>query len=185
MEWWKTGERLYKTFGEGLEKATASMPSRKTYTSPPPLSPDFQPLILAADPYTAAAYRERTSLPCAPLSFKDISEGALSSLVSEELTAQDESSEEPLLPLPVVEMVICSFALHLVEGSSQLFSLLWELSLQTRWLVVLAPHKKPEIKEGWGWTKWNVGSWTACRMTDTGGELINDRSFISSRADTS
>jgi hypothetical protein len=46
----------------------------------------------------------------------------------------------------IIEMVICSFALHLLEDSSGLFSLLWELSLKARWLVVLAPHKKPEVK---------------------------------------
>lgn len=44
-----------------------------------------------------------------------------------------------------IEMVVCSFALHLIENSSGLFSLLWELSLKTRWLVILAPHKKPEV----------------------------------------
>lgn len=42
-------------------------------------------------------------------------------------------------------MVVCSFALHLVESPSELFSLLWELSTKARWLVILAPHKKPEV----------------------------------------
>ena len=46
---------------------------------------------------------------------------------------------------PKVDMVICSFALHLVDSSSELFSLLWALSLKAKWLVVLAPHKKPEV----------------------------------------
>jgi hypothetical protein len=44
-----------------------------------------------------------------------------------------------------MEMVVCSFALHLVESSSELFSLLWELSTKSRWLIVIAPHKKPEV----------------------------------------
>lgn len=99
--------------------------------------------------YTAAAYHDRTSLSCVPLSFKDISEGAFPPLASEiPSTVQQpqlESSDDSEPPLSVVEMVICSFALHLVENSSQLFSLLWELSLKSHWLVVLAPHKKPEV----------------------------------------
>lgn len=48
-------------------------------------------------------------------------------------------------PRCMIEMVICSFALHLVENPSDLFSLLWQLSLKSRWLVVLTPHKKPEV----------------------------------------
>lgn len=99
--------------------------------------------------YTAAAYHDRTSLSCVPLSFKDISEGAFPPLASETPSTiqqpQLESSDDSEPPLSVVEMVICSFALHLVENSSQLFSLLWELSLKSHWLVVLAPHKKPEV----------------------------------------
>jgi cell division inhibitor SulA len=43
----------------------------------------------------------------------------------------------------MVDIVVCSFALHLIETSSELFALLWELSTKCRWLVVLAPHKKP------------------------------------------
>lgn len=172
-EWWKIGSELHKSPCEG--------PRRKTHAIPP-LSPDFQPLIIAADPYTATAYRDRTSLTCAPLSFTDLSEGALPPLTSEVSfsaqhlkSQQSESSDDSQSPQFVIEMVICSFALHLVESSSQLFSLLWELSSKSRWLVVLAPHKKPEIKDGWGWQKWNVHSWEACQMVDNTGELLNNR----------
>lgn len=45
-----------------------------------------------------------------------------------------------------IDMVVCSFALHLVESSSELFALLRELSTKALWLVVLAPHKKPEVR---------------------------------------
>jgi cell division inhibitor SulA len=41
-------------------------------------------------------------------------------------------------------MVVCSFALHLVP-ESEMFPLCWELSTKVRWLVVIAPHKKPEV----------------------------------------
>ncbi|KAG6887252.1 hypothetical protein C0992_013152 [Termitomyces sp. T32_za158] len=58
---------------------------------------------------------------------------------------------------------------------SELFSLLWELSSKARWLVILAPHKKPEIKDGWGWSKWNVHAWESSRMVDNVPEILNDR----------
>ena len=165
-EWWKRGDELFKSLNG---EATPSTSHRKAIAIPP-LSPDFCPLIVAADPvrffssnidtsaqymtqYTATAYQDRTSLTCATLSFMDISEGALPPLVStktssvaQHLKSQEpESSDEAHPPQFVIEMVICSFALHLVESTSLLFSLLWELSLKTRWLVVLAPHKKPEV----------------------------------------
>jgi cell division inhibitor SulA len=94
--------------------------------------------------FTATAYRDRTSLPCASLSFRDIAEGGFPDVISiptSPPTIQMIASEEN----PMVEMVVCSFALHLVETSSELFALLWELSTKARWLVLLSPHKKPEV----------------------------------------
>jgi hypothetical protein len=44
-----------------------------------------------------------------------------------------------------MDMVICSFALHLLDDSSQLWALLSELSWKATWLIVLEPHKKPEV----------------------------------------
>jgi ubiquinone/menaquinone biosynthesis C-methylase UbiE len=43
------------------------------------------------------------------------------------------------------DLVICSFALHLVGDASEMFSLLYELSQRAKWLAVVAPHKKPEV----------------------------------------
>lgn len=74
-----------------------------------------------------------------------------------------------------IDIVICSFALHLIESPSELFSLLWELSTKVKWLVVLAPHKKPEIKEGWGWTKWDTENWRQCLMNESVGEILKER----------
>jgi hypothetical protein len=65
-----------------------------------------------------------------------------------------------------------------------MFPLCWELSTRARWLVVIAPHKKPEvcrvslimvarargasrsfadvqIKDGWGWARWDLREWAA------------------------
>ena len=79
------------------------------------------------------AYEERTGGTCFPLSFDDIVQGKLSSL--------DLSSSK-------YDLIICSFALHLVGDHSEMFSLLYELSQRANWMVVLAPHKKPEVRRG-------------------------------------
>ena len=101
--------------------------------------------------FTATAYNHRTSYTCAELSFSDIAEGALpttsvdiSTGSIQELISPDDDVEQTECH-HIIEMVICSFALHLLEDASGLFSLLWELSSKARWLVVLAPHKKPEV----------------------------------------
>jgi hypothetical protein len=128
--------------------------------------------VLATDPYTSDAYLERTGQQCHPLSFKDISEGNLASIfeTSDAIevskvdksgdTAPAEESEEATNAVDTLgEMVICSFALHLIETPSELWALLMELSWKFRWLVILAPHKKPEMKDGWGWALWDPKSW--------------------------
>ncbi|KAJ3568379.1 hypothetical protein NP233_g5753 [Leucocoprinus birnbaumii] len=165
--------------------------------------------------FTSVAYKHRTSLPCAALSFNDIAEGNLPPFTSDiskiqiqvqsqpqelvhdphgqkqveiqehipndettiveagsEAEGLTESSQEPY---STVEMVVCSFALHLIETPSALFALLCALSYKARWLVVLAPHKKPEIKDGWGWQKWNVEEWRNTSMSGHDGELLFDR----------
>lgn len=59
----------------------------------------------------------------------------------------------------VFDLIICSFALHILTDPSELFALLYELSTKARWLAIVAPHKKPEIKEGWGWERWDMKNW--------------------------
>ncbi|MEK8019262.1 MAG: hypothetical protein VSS75_020515, partial [Candidatus Parabeggiatoa sp.] len=44
-----------------------------------------------------------------------------------------------------------SFALHLVQPS-RLPTLLYQLSQIAPSLLVITPHKKPDIKPQWGWT---------------------------------
>ncbi|KAJ3525105.1 hypothetical protein NM688_g8455 [Phlebia brevispora] len=159
LQWWKTGKAVHER------------------TVNP--APETSNLASTADPYTAEAFHSRTQLAnCSTLSFKDVADGKLPEACLE--------SQNPQIPLSllhtapfgeddVVEMTVCSFALHLIESPSELFGLLWQLSTKCRWLVILAPHKKPEIKEGWGWTKWNIDEWNECRMSDSKGELLQDR----------
>jgi len=147
------------------------LPRRKGTVTPWPLGPEFpKPHISAADPvglflvleytliitcsiplsqFTVEAYKERTSYPCEKLSFEDVAEGNLpttsiniASGSLQEITVPELNETENQY---LIDTVVCSFALHLVEGPSGLFSLLWQLSLRARWLVILAPHKRPEV----------------------------------------
>lgn len=80
--------------------------------------------IIGLDPYTNELYKEKTNKNCIDLNFKDISNGKL-----------NES----------FDIIFCSFALHLAE-ESMLPNILYNLSLITENLVILTPHKKPDIK---------------------------------------
>ncbi|KAG0658837.1 hypothetical protein C6P46_005583 [Rhodotorula mucilaginosa] len=106
--------------------------------------------ITAADPFTSPAYRARTGLPCLELSFADVVAGLLPPPGSSEPPDAEEGGDvEPY------DLVIVSFALHLVESSSELWALLRELSRRAKWLCVTAPHKKPDVKDSWGWRRWD------------------------------
>ncbi|KAJ2933808.1 hypothetical protein H1R20_g3253, partial [Candolleomyces eurysporus] len=152
-DWWTLGraQRVQATNAEPSDSESRPVvPRRKLNVKP--IGPDFPPpRITAADPYTAEAYQERTSYPCATISFKDISEGALP-MVCTDIGSGEQSplgidmDEEGIKSEPIAEMVICSFALHLIQSPSELFALLWELSTKARWLIILAPHKKPDVR---------------------------------------
>ncbi|KAG8691484.1 hypothetical protein FRC11_002957 [Ceratobasidium sp. 423] len=166
-----------------------------------PTEPPFR--IIATDPYTSDAYRTRTGLPCIAMSFHDVAvEGlpdASKALVPDEgepksgdeskadekegeLKASgegvDEPEESPEISHPedreTYDLVICSFALHLLTTPGSLYELLAALSYGARWLVVLEPHKKPEIKDGWGWTQWDVTTWAAAQGQGREGEFIKE-----------
>jgi len=145
---------------------------RNRQTSSAVIGPNAPALvIMATDPYTVDAYVARTGLPCHPLSFRDIADGGLpppflnapgkDPIVAEPKDNGDESDEL------MYEMVVCSFALHLIETTSELWALLTALSEKARWLVILEPHKKPEVKDGWGWNLWNAKEWCAADHTRT------------------
>lgn len=131
--------------------------------------------ITAADPFTSPAYHARTGLPCLELSFADVAAG--------KLPAPDGTDSDTDLPPPPYDIVVISFALHLVETSSELWALLTELGNRSRWLVVTAPHKKPDIKPNCGWTRWDPSKiWApAERRGNVGGvegdgfEIVLDR----------
>jgi SAM-dependent methyltransferase len=82
------------------------------------------------DPFTGAAYFERTGQSCEPFSFEDIARGVLAARR--------------------YDLCVCSFALYLAP-ESVLPNLCLQLALICRTLWVLTPHKRPHIKEDWGW----------------------------------
>lgn len=86
--------------------------------------------IHGIDPYTYAAYEARTGQPAEQYTFEDIAQGAL----------EDRN----------YSLIACSFALHLVDVS-WLPALLFQLQSIAPMLLILTPHKRPQIKPAWGW----------------------------------
>ncbi len=86
--------------------------------------------IAAIDPYTGSAYFQRTGKTAEAYTFEQIADGIL---------APNNYST-----------IICSFALHLVS-QSRLPIVAYQLSLIAKTLIVITPHKRPELKPAWGW----------------------------------
>lgn len=87
--------------------------------------------VVGCDPFTYEAYYERTKKIALRFSFADIAQGALHT--------QGQYS-----------LIVCSYALHLV-GKSWLPAICKRLGEQTNQLLILTPHKRPELKDEWGW----------------------------------
>ncbi len=84
--------------------------------------------ISGVDPYLKEAYEKQTGKKCLNLSFEDIAQGKLNEQFS---------------------LIVCSFALHLLEPS-YLPNLVNNLSYMSPVLVIITPHKRPQIKSEWG-----------------------------------
>ncbi len=82
------------------------------------------------DPYTGEAYRNRTGKLAEPVTFEQIAEGAL----------EDRQ----------YSLIVCSYALHLLPAS-RLPNLAYQLHRIAPTLIVLTPHKRPILREAWGW----------------------------------
>jgi len=84
--------------------------------------------IVAIDPYTQDAYFHRMGKMPLSYSFEQIGCGVIRN--------------------HKYDIIICSFALHLI-GCSYLPSICYELSMISKKLLIITPHKKPTIKCGW------------------------------------
>ncbi|MDJ1168041.1 methyltransferase domain-containing protein [Roseofilum sp. BLCC_M154] len=87
--------------------------------------------IEGIDPYTQQAYLGRTGQVAEGFRFEEIEQGVL-------------WGRE-------YGLIVCSFALHLVERS-RLPTLVYQLSWIGDRLMVITPHKRPDIDSQWGWT---------------------------------
>lgn len=86
--------------------------------------------IDGVDPYTGAAYLSRTGQVAEALTFEDVAAGALAGRR--------------------YSLIVCSFALHLVEPS-RLPLVAYQLSQVSPALLLLTPHKRPVLRRDWGW----------------------------------
>ncbi|MCC7506132.1 MAG: class I SAM-dependent methyltransferase [Saprospiraceae bacterium] len=81
--------------------------------------------ITGCDPFTFDLYEKNTGRPCLRYSFKDVIKG---------------------VPLGQYSTIICSFAMHLCPAKD-LFSLCWQLFQAAPQLVIITPHKRPELDQ--------------------------------------
>ncbi len=86
--------------------------------------------VTGVDPFTGPAFLARTGLEALPHDFVAISKGVL-----------DDHS---------FDAIFCSFALHLAEPGL-LPQVCQRLAAISPVLVIVTPHKRPEIKPAWGW----------------------------------
>ena len=86
--------------------------------------------IDGVDPYTAAAYSAAIGIPAEELSFEDVAAGALAGRS--------------------YSLTVCSFALHLADVS-RLPLLAWQLAEVSDTLLIVTPHKRPDLRPEWGW----------------------------------
>jgi hypothetical protein len=98
--------------------------------------------IEACDPYLYAQYECRVGRPCDRFSFEEIAAGAL---------AGREYS-----------LIVCSFALHLVDAS-RLPMVCLQLGSIAPAILVITPHKRPEIRAQWGWELGGEFVWARVR----------------------
>ncbi|KAI9204866.1 uncharacterized protein BJ171DRAFT_503905 [Polychytrium aggregatum] len=86
--------------------------------------------VYATDPFTHEAFLKRFQHQPDRYAFEDIAQGCY--------------------PTRSFDVCICSFALHLLD-EQKLFSTLYALARMSQWLIIVSPHKRPHIKDTFGW----------------------------------
>lgn len=88
--------------------------------------------VNGVDPYTSEAYEKRTGAPIhAKWTFEQIADGCLEG--------------------ETYDVIICSFAAHLIAPSYMPLVMI-QLRFVAKKLIILSPHKRPQILPDWGWT---------------------------------
>jgi hypothetical protein len=80
--------------------------------------------IVGCDPFTFSLFEKKTGLPCLRFGFEEVLRGA---------------------DLGKFSVAFSSFALHLCP-EKDLFSVVWQLFQAAPTLVILTPHKRPELE---------------------------------------
>lgn len=83
------------------------------------------PLPHASDPFTQTAYQKNFNQACWNFTFEDVIKGKLEGHFSS---------------------IICSFAMHLCP-EKQLYPLVYQLLQHSKQLVIITPHKRPELEK--------------------------------------
>ncbi len=96
---------------------------------------------IGCDPFTSRLFEKNTLKKCLELSFEDIIKGGIiiESLVNWSLTNDQLTNDN-------FSAIISSFAMHLCP-QKQLFPLVAQLFLLTKNIVIITPHKRPELEK--------------------------------------
>ena len=86
--------------------------------------------IEAADGFLSGEYEKEIGKTCLDMKFEDIMKGSLYG--------------------NNYSLIICSYAVHLLDYS-KLPVFLYQIGESTDDLLILGPHKRPYIKDTWGW----------------------------------
>ena len=96
--------------------------------------PKEQIKIHGLDPFTVNAYLKRTGMSAFKYGFEDIQNGILWEILESE----------------TYSLIVCSYALHLCDAS-RLSSVCYCLSMVGHRLLIITPHKRPNIDASMGW----------------------------------
>ena len=102
--------------------------------------------VVGVDPYTYAAYERQTGLVCLRYSFAELIRGALddASMSLDNATGCAPTSRD--VPASRYDLIICSFAMHLCP-QDQLYALVYTLFKYSETLMIITPHKRPELEK--------------------------------------
>ncbi len=104
---------------------------------------------VGCDPFTHALFEQNTGQKCLMFSFEDIIKGAslvFAPSLRGELDSDPISQSQNLtITKSPFSCIISSFAMHLCP-EKQLFALVAQLFLVTQNIVIVTPHKRPELE---------------------------------------
>ena len=98
--------------------------------------------IEGCEPFLTDTYIKKTKLNCLNYSFEDIAKGKMQKQF---------------------DVIICSYAMHLVN-ISYLPNLLYQLSLNSEKLIILTPHKRPDINNFWKLSSFKISGKTKMKI---------------------